>query len=112
MVNIEEKSLTRSMHIFTWLFIFSPIAMTFRGQVYFYKNINGKETKLQESFDDAESYQAFIDKHQEEFTFPSGVRPRFNQSRWQAFEEYMDQLEDAKQIDRDDLRQRWKALTR
>lgn len=39
------------------------IKSAFKGKFYYYENVNGKEKKVEKSFDDAKKYDAFVKKY-------------------------------------------------
>lgn len=39
------------------------IKSTFQGKFYYYENVNGKEKKVEKSFDDVKKYDDFVKKY-------------------------------------------------
>ncbi len=61
----------------------------FKGKVYLYKNINGKEKKIDKEFDNEEDYKNFLEENPE-FNWSSNVENFVNYPWLLGFENFLD----------------------
>ena len=66
----------------------------FKGKVYIYKNLNGREEKIEREFDDAHEFQSFAKKH--DVGFYPFHSPILWLGEWANLQNYFDSLVDRK----------------
>jgi hypothetical protein len=66
----------------------------FKGKIYIYKNLNGREEKIEREFDNAHDFQSFARDH--DVGFRPFHTPMLGLGDWANLQNYFDMLVDKK----------------